>query len=221
MGRICFADVVENKEFDTYITGGNALLGVLGYTEHGKAHVMKVSCLGADILEQLGYDERQVELCRIAGYIHDIGNVINRVEHAQSGALMAFTILTKMGMEPEEIAIIIGAIGNHDEDAGVPVSPVAAALILADKTDVRRSRVRNKDRGKFDIHDRVNYAVESSEVSIDGKGRRITLSMTIDTEICSLMDYFEIFMVRMLLCKRAAEFLSGTFALVANGVKLI
>lgn len=221
MAKVSFNDIKASNEFNTYIIKGNELLKILGYTDHGMGHVMKVSTLAAEILETLGYDERNVELAKIAGYIHDIGNAINRVEHAQSGAIMAFTILTKMGMEPEDIAVVVGAVGNHDEDAGVPVSPVSAALILADKTDVRRSRVRNRDISSFDIHDRVNYAVEKSEVIVDASKKVITLLIDIDIEICSLMDYFEIFLVRMIMCKRASELLGVSFELKANGVKLI
>lgn len=219
--EITFEAVKNNREVVAYLTAASQMLQVLKYTDHGVGHVTKVSELAAEILEKLEYSRREIELARIAGYIHDIGNAINRVEHAQSGAIMAFGILSKMGMEPEEIAIIIGAIGNHDEDAGIPVSPIAAALILADKTDVRRSRVRNKDQSTFDIHDRVNYAVEKSKVVIDVEKKVITLKMTVDTRICSLMDYFEIFLVRMLMSKRAAEFLGLKFELKANGVKLI
>ena len=218
---ITFFDVKNNDEFNTYITKGNELLGVLGFTEHSHAHVTKVSVMAAQILTTLGFDERTVELARIAGYIHDIGNVVNRVEHAQTGAIMAFHILSKMGMVPDEIATVVGAVGNHDEDAGIPVSPVAAALILADKTDVRRSRVRNADISKFDIHDRVNYAVENSELIIDVQEKAVRLEMTIDTKICSVMDYFEIFLMRMLMCRRAAEFLSMKFELTANNSKLL
>ncbi|NLK37651.1 MAG: HD domain-containing protein [Epulopiscium sp.] len=219
--NITFEDVKNNKEFNTYIMKGNELLGALGFTEHSFAHVNKVSVTAARILRELGYEERTIELARIAGYIHDIGNMVNRVDHAQTGALMAFTILTKMGMDPEDIADVAGAIGNHDEGAGIPVSPIAAALILADKTDVRRSRVRNLDIGKFDIHDRVNYAVEKSELVIDMGNKIVRLEMKIDTKICSLMDYFEIFLVRMLMCRRAAEFLNIKFELMANGSKLL
>lgn len=218
---ITFEDVKKNEEFNTYIIKGNELLGALGYTEHSHAHVGKVSSTAAEILEKLGYDSRTVELVRIAGYIHDIGNMVNRVEHAQTGALMAFTILTKMGMDPNEIAAVTGAIGNHDEDAGIPVSPIAAALILADKTDVRRSRVRNQDFAKFDIHDRVNYAVEQSSLIIDIEHRVVRLEMIIDTKICSVMDYFEIFLMRMVMCRRAAEFLDMKLELMANGSRLL
>lgn len=218
---VTFLDVKNNIEFTTYIEKGNELLGVLGFTEHSFAHVTKVSMMAAHILEGLGFDERTVELTKIAGYIHDIGNVVNRVEHAQTGAIMAFHILSKMGMPPDEIATVIGAVGNHDEDTGIPVSPVAAALILADKTDVRRSRVRNADYSKFDIHDRVNYAVENSELVVDVAERAVRLEMTIDTKICSVMDYFEIFLTRMLMCRRAAEFLNIKFELTANNSRLL
>lgn len=218
---VSFDDVKNNKEFNTYIVKGNELLGAMGFTEHSYAHVNKVSVTAARILRELGYDERTIELTRIAGYIHDIGNMVNRVEHAQTGALMAFTILTKMEMDPEDIAAVAGAVGNHDEDAGIPVSPIAAALILADKTDVRRSRVRNQDITKFDIHDRVNYAVEKSELVMDIENKVVRLEMNIDTKICSVMDYFEIFLMRMLMCRRAAEFLNIKFELMANGSRLL
>lgn len=219
--KISFQEIKENQEFNTYITKGNELLGVLGFTEHSHAHVTKVAETAAEILNKLGYGEREIELARIAGYIHDIGNAINRIEHAQSGAIMAFTILTRLGMDPIEVATVIGAIGNHDEDAGIPVSPVSAALILADKTDVRRSRVRNKDQSKFDIHDRVNYAVEQSKLVVEDQKKVVRLEMVIDTQICSVMDYFEIFLTRMLMCRRAADYLDITFELTANGVKLV
>lgn len=221
MKPITFQDIKENKEFNTYIKKSNELLGVLGFTEHSFAHVTKVSDIAAQILVSFGYDERTVELARVAGYIHDIGNVVNRVEHAQTGAIMAFTILTKMNMDPNEIADVVGAVGNHDEDAGITVSPISAALILADKTDVRRSRVRNRDVAKFDIHDRVNYAVEESRLIIEAENHVVRLEMKIDTKICSVMDYFEIFLVRMLMCKRAAEFLDLRFELEANGSRLL
>ena len=221
MKEITFEDVKNNPEFNAYISKGNALLGVLGFTEHSYAHVTKVAVTAAEILQKLHYSPREIELARIAGYIHDIGNVVNRVEHAQTGALMAFQILTRMGMDPYEIADVVGAVGNHDEDAGIPVSPVAAALILADKTDVRRSRVRNKDITKFDIHDRVNYAVEQSHLVVNETERTVSLVMSIDDKICSVMDYFEIFLTRMIMSRRAAEFLDVTFELYANGVKLI
>lgn len=218
---ITFEDIKSSKEIQTYIKRADEALVELGYTEHSFAHVGKVASQAQDILKKLGYDERTAELARIAGYMHDIGNVVNRVDHAQSGAIMAFRILDKMGMEVEEIATVISAIGNHDESTAVPVNAVAAALILADKSDVRRSRVRNRDIATFDIHDRVNYSVESSNLVIDVENKYSILELKIDTEIFAIMDYFEIFLGRMLLCRRASEFLKLRFKLVINGVELL
>lgn len=212
-----FETVRASQEIRTYITQADASLLALGYTEHSFPHVTRCAETAAHLLEQLDYDPRQVELARIAGYMHDIGNVINRDDHAQSGAVMAFLILEKMGMAPEDLAVVITAIGNHDEHTAYPVNAVAAALILADKTDVRRSRVRNRDTISFDIHDRVNYAVERSELRLDTQAKALTLELTIDTEISSVMDYFEIFMTRMLLCRKAAEYFGLKFRLVING----
>ena len=216
-----FNTVKNSPEIRTYITQADASLLALGYTEHSFAHVTKCAELASSILAQLDYDQRQVELARIAGYMHDIGNVVNRVDHAQSGAVMAFRILDKMGMAPEDVAVVVTAIGNHDEHTAYPVNAVAAALILADKTDVRRSRVRNKEHQSFDIHDRVNYAAERSELTLDPERRTLTLSLGINTEFCAVMDYFEIFLERMLLCRRAAEFLELTFKLDINGLSLL
>lgn len=207
----------ESDEIRTYITQADASLLAMGYTEHSFAHVTRCAEVTASLLTQLGYDQRQVELGRIAGYMHDIGNVINRDDHAQSGAVMAFRILDNMGMAPADIAVVITAIGNHDEHTAHPVNAVAAALILADKSDVRRSRVRNEDLASFDIHDRVNYAVERAELTLDADARTLTLALTIDTEISSVMDYFEIFLTRMVLCRKAAEFFNLKFRLTMNG----
>jgi len=218
---ITFEDIKSSKEIKTYIRKADDSLEELGYTEHSFAHVGKVASQAQEILLMLGYDERTAELARIAGYMHDIGNVVNRVDHAQSSAIMAFRILDKMGMEVEEIATIISAIGNHDEATAVPVNAVAAALILADKSDVRRSRVRNRDLASFDIHDRVNYSVESSTLVIDEGNNYAVLNLKIDTELFTIMDYFEIFLGRMLLCRRAAEFLKLRFKLVINEVELL
>ena len=209
--------ILANEEIRTYITQADASLIALGFTEHSFAHVVKCAETAASLLSQMGYDERQIELAKIAGYMHDIGNVINRSDHAQSGAVMAFRILDKLGMAPEDVAVVITAIGNHDEHTAFPVNAVAAALILADKTDVRRSRVRNRDTISFDIHDRVNYAVTESDLLLDREAGHLTLSLTIDTEICAVMDYFEIFLSRMLLCRKAAEFFSLKFRMVING----
>jgi putative nucleotidyltransferase with HDIG domain len=196
-------------------------LSALGYTEHSFAHVTMVAEKAGYILQTLGYSERNVELAKIAGYLHDIGNLVNRIEHSQSGAVMAFRILDHLNFPPEEICTIVSAIGNHDEGTGVPVSPLAAALILADKSDVRRNRVRNEDIATFDIHDRVNYSVTSAELMIDDDHKSIQLTLTIDTEYGSVMDYFEIFLDRMILCRKAAERLGLQFKLVINDHPLI
>lgn len=217
---ITYLEIKKNEEINTYIEKGNELLGIMGFTDHSGIHAAKVSETAAKILLELGYSEREAELAKIAGHIHDIGNAINRVDHAQTGAVMAFQILSKLGMEPEEIATIVSAIGNHDESTGTAVNPVSAALILGDKTDVRRSRVRNKEFVSFDIHDRVNYAVEQSKVIIDGKNRTILLDLIIDMKISSLVEYFEIFLARMIMCRRAANFLEAKFELIANGNKM-
>ena len=218
--RITFQDILQNEAVKTYIQKADESLIALGYTEHSFPHVMKVARTASDILLTLGYSEREAELARIAGYLHDIGNVINRIDHAQSGAVMAFRILDNMGADPQDIATIITAIGNHDESTAYPVNPVAAALILADKTDVRYTRVRNQDFASFDIHDRVNYSVKESEIEII-KGSHIKLKLKIDTEMCAVMDYFEIFLNRMILCRKAAEKLGLEFWLVINEQRLI
>lgn len=218
--KITFEDIKNNEAVKTYIQKADESLIALGYTEHSFPHVLKVAKVASDILLTLGYSERDAELARIAGYLHDIGNVINRVDHAQSGAVMAFRILDKMGADPEDIATIITAIGNHDESTAFPVNAVAAALILADKTDVRYSRVRNQAIASFDIHDRVNYSVKESEIEIV-KDSHLKLRLTVDTGMCAVMDYFEIFLNRMILCRKAAEKLGMEFWLVINGQRLI
>ena len=218
--KITFEDICNNETVKTYIRKADESLIALGYTEHSFPHVMKVAKVASDILLTLGYSEREAELARIAGYLHDIGNVINRIDHAQSGAVMAFRILDKMGADPEDIATIITAIGNHDESTAFPVNPIAAALILADKTDVRCSRVRNQDFASFDIHDRVNYSVKESTVDLV-KDSHIQLNLNIETKMCTVMDYFEIFLNRMILCRKAAEKLKLEFRLVINGQRLL
>ena len=209
-------DIKNDASIRAYIKAADDSLIALGYTEHSFAHVTMVSDTAAKILKTLGFDERTVELAGIAGFLHDIGNLVNREDHSQSGAVMAFRILDNMGMSAEEIAIIVTAIGNHDEGNGVPVNEVSAALILADKSDVRRSRVRNADRETFDIHDRVNYSVFESSLDIDTEAKTVSLTLKIDTEISSLIEYFEIFLARMTLCRRAAERLGFTFKLTIN-----
>jgi len=218
---ITLEDVRNNEAIRTYIKKADESLSALGYTEHSFAHVGMVAANCKYILETLGYSPRQVELAQIAAYLHDIGNLVNRVEHAQSGAVMAFRILDKMGMDPLEISEIVTAIGNHDEGTGKPVSPMAAALILADKSDVRRSRVRNQDEKTFDIHDRVNYSVKKAELKINEHHTLIKLKLSVDTRYGSVMDYFEIFMGRMLLCRKAAERLGLQFKLMINEQQLI
>jgi len=216
-----YEQIKKNEEINTYIKQADMSLSALGYTEHSFAHVTMVAEKAGYILETLGYSERMVELAKIAGYLHDIGNVVNRVEHSQSGAIMAFRILDHLNFPADEIGLIISAIGNHDEGTGVPVSPVAAALILADKSDVRRNRVRNRDVSQFDIHDRVNYSVTKSELKINEAHTLIKLKLTIDTRYGSVMDYFEIFMQRMILCRKAAEKLDLRFKLMINEQQLI
>jgi metal-dependent HD superfamily phosphatase/phosphodiesterase len=218
---ITFHDIKQNESIKTYIKKADDTLAALGYTEHSMAHVSKVAAVAKYILQTMNYSEQEIELAQIAGYMHDIGNIVNREDHAQSGAVMAFRILDQLGATAEENATIISAIGNHDEGTAFPVNPIAAALILADKTDVRRSRVRNRDLSTFDIHDRVNYAVEESHVSITNNDTVFQLSLTIDTSMSSVMDYFEIFMGRMLLCKKASNRLNMNFELVINEQKVL
>ncbi|MBE6644531.1 MAG: HD domain-containing protein [Ruminococcaceae bacterium] len=218
---ISYEKVKSNEDIKKYIVAADESLKALGYTEHSFAHVGKCAECAAYILGSIGSDAHTVELAKIAAYLHDIGNLVNRIEHSQSGAVMAFRILDKMGMPAEDIASVVTAIGNHDEGTGVPVNEVAAALILADKSDVRRSRVRNSDFSTFDIHDRVNYSVESSELVINAESKEIVLNLKIDTKISSIMNYFEIFLERMLLCSRAADKLGLNFKLTINGQQFI
>ena len=218
---LTYEEIRKSDAIKIYITRADESLGALGFTEHSFAHVTRVAEIAAYILQSLDYPERTVELTKIAGYLHDIGNVVNRVDHSQSGAVMAFRLLDNLGFDPREIATIVTAIGNHDEGTGVPVDEVAAALILADKSDVRRSRVRNQDIQSFDIHDRVNYSVTKSELKINEARTLIKLKLTVDTRFGSVMDYFEIFMGRMLLCRKAAEKLGLQFKLMINEQQLI
>ena len=212
-----YEEIRGDHAVNVYIAQADKTLEALGFTEHSFPHVTRVAKAAGDILLALGHSTREVELAKIAGFLHDIGNVVNRVDHSQSGAVMAFRILDRMDFPPEEIAAIVSAIGNHDEGTGVPVSPLAAALILADKSDVRRSRVRKKEDIESDIHDRVNYAVTDSSLMVFPQEQRILLDLTIDTGISAVMDYFEIFMKRMLLCRKAAQKLGCTFHLKING----
>ena len=218
---ITFDDIRKNETINTYIRKADESLVELGYTEHSFAHVGMVAENARYILQTLEYPQRQVELVQIAAYLHDIGNLVNRVDHSQSGAVMAFRILDNLGMDAAEISEIVTAIGNHDEGTGRPVSPMAAALILADKSDVRRSRVRNQDETSFDIHDRVNYSVKKAELKINESRTLIKLKLSVDTRYGSVMDYFEIFMNRMLLCRKAAEKLGLHFRLMINEQQLM
>lgn len=223
VGRlITLDDVKRNHEVNTYLEAGNAHLGALGFTDHGLRHASLVSAIAGNVLERLDYSERDQELASIAGYVHDIGNVVSRFYHAQVGATIADRILSSMGMSPEERSVIIGAVGSHDPEENCNVvSPVSAAVILADKSDVHRSRVRNTDIHNFDVHDRVNYAATKSFLEVNGDAKTISLKLTIDTEISPVMEYFEIFLTRMLAGKRAAEFLGCRFELDINNVRLL
>ena len=216
-----YEQIKADHAIQVYIAQADASMHALGFTEHSFAHVTRVSEVAGKILTALDYPERTVELAKIAGYLHDIGNVVNRVDHSQSGAVMAFRILDRLDFPPEEIATIVTAIGNHDEGTGVPVNAVAAALIIADKSDVRRSRVRNREDIIDDIHDRVNYAVETSELEVVAKEKAIRLNLTVDTALSPVMEYFEIFTKRMLMCRKAAQKLGMEFQLIINDQRLV
>lgn len=214
-------DIFSNKEIKTCIETGNNCLAAIGFTEHGFAHAKRSSNYARDILKALDYPERMCQLAAIAGYMHDIGNVINRDDHAHSGALMSFNILNRLEMPPDEIALICSAIGHHDEKTAYPVNPLAAALILSDKSDVRRTRVRKDAVIDIDIHDRVNYAVENTSLKIEKESAVCIFNITIDTAICPVMEYFEIFMERMILCRKAAQQLKLQFELIINKTRLL
>lgn len=216
-----YNEIRKNEDIRNYITHADKSLAALGFTEHSFAHVEKVANTAEYILSTLGYSEHEIELAKIASYLHDIGNLVNRQEHSQSGAVMAFRILDKLNMESNDVATVVTAIGNHDEGTGVAVNAICAALILGDKTDVRRSRVRNRDITTFDIHDRVNYSVKESSVVINEEKDVITLKLQIDTDYGSIMDYFEIFLGRMIMCRNAAEKLGLRFKLEINGQQLL
>ena len=218
--KITYEQIRTNEEINILIEQGNAVLGALGYTEHSKKHAAKVAKQAGDILEGIGCNAEKIELAKIAGYMHDIGNTVNRNDHAHTGAIMAYQILKELGMPLKDAAVITSAIGNHDEKTGTAIDEVSAALILADKTDVRRNRVRTSPVSKFDIHDRVNYAVLSAELVVDKEQRVMQMIMELDDSICSVMDYFEIFLQRMVMCQRAASVLGYKFQLIANGSKL-
>lgn len=218
---LTYEQVTNSEAIKTYIVRADESLKALGYTEHSFAHVVHVAETAGYILSMMGYDDRTVELAKIAGYLHDIGNLVNRKDHSQSGAVMAWSILNDMGCDPADLATIVTAIGNHDEGTGVPVNPVAAALILADKADVRWTRVRNQDFSTFDIHDRVNYSVKKSLLKINEEKTLVKLKLTVDTKFGSVMDYFEIFLGRMSLCRKAADTLGLQFKLIINEQQLL
>ena len=221
MQNITLEQIRTNEEINTCIRQADASLQAMGFTEHSFAHVGRCAQMASGILRELDYPARTCELAGIAAYMHDIGNVVNRIDHAQSGALMAFRLLDKLGMPAEEVSAVVTAIGNHDEKTAYPVNAVAAALILADKSDVRRTRVRDAKDIADDIHDRVNYAAVSSQLNLQKEAGTITLELTLDTEICPVMEYFEIFTERMLLCKRAAKFFGLKFGIVINGQRIM
>jgi len=218
---LTYEELKSNESIKEYIRKADETLYARGYTEHSFAHVCKVAITAEHILKTLEASEHDIELAKIAAYLHDIGNIVNRDNHAHTGAVIAFKLLNDMGMEASDIATIVAAIGNHDEKSGIAVDKVSAALILADKSDVRRSRVRNTDIATFDIHDRVNYSVTESKLVINEKKDKITLYLTIETIYCSIMDYFEIFLERMIMCRHAAQKLGMTFGLVINHHSLL
>ena len=218
---ITFEDVKNNIEVKALVEGAQKQLNALGYTEHSVRHVTMVSNRAAEVLETLGYPEERIELAEIAGYMHDIGNCVNRVDHAHTGAILAYQILKGMGMDVTKRTEIMMAIGNHDEQTGTAVSDISAALILADKSDVHRSRVVNKNISTFDKHDKVNYAVTNADFKINKEERKVTLNLTIDTKISPVLDYFEIFMDRTMMSKHAAKYLGIWFELIINDTKLL
>ncbi len=218
---ITFLDIKNSEEINHLIENSQKQLDALGYTEHATRHINIVSSRAAKLLEDLGYDEHRVELAKIAGYMHDIGNVVNRTDHAHSGAILAYEILKEMGMNIDDRTEIMMAIGNHDEATGTAVSDISAALILADKSDVHRDRVRNQNMSNFDKHDKVNYAVTNANFTLNKIERKVTLDLTIDTKICPVLDYFEIFMERTMMSKYAAKYLNLWFELIINGTKLL
>ena len=218
---ITLEDVMKNEEVQAFVHASQKQLKALGYTEHSNRHIGIVSKRTGEILQKLGYDERTIELGKIAGYLHDIGNCVNRIDHAHSGAILAYNILKEMGMPAEDRTEIVMAIGNHDEGTGTAVSDISAALILADKSDVHRDRVINTNMSTFDIHDRVNYAVTDAKLNLDAETRNITLKLTIDINLCPVLDYFEIFMARTMMSKYAAKYLGIWFSLIINDTKLL
>ena len=216
-----YKEIRSNEEVNALLQKGNQNLGLLGFTDHSPAHCIRVADTAGLILKKFGYDAHDIELTQIAGYMHDIGNAINRTRHAEYGSLLANEILRSSGLSVQDRITIVSAIANHDESTGGAVDAVSAALIIADKTDVRRTRVRQKPKASFDIHDRVNYAVTGQTLKIDTDKRVLSLNLQLDTGICSMYEYFEIFLGRMLMCRGAAEMLGAAFKLTANGAKVL
>lgn len=216
-----YKELLKNEEVKALLKKGNANLGVLGYTDHSEAHCAIVAKRAGLILKKFSYSEHEIALAQMAGAMHDIGNAINRKNHGEYGAILAYSILEKLDIPLEDRVVIASAIGNHDESTGGAIDAVSAALILADKTDVRRNRVRAKDKASFDKHDRVNYAVTNASVKISAEKHLITLNLQIDEKICTMYEYFEIFLGRMMMCRRAAELLGARFKLTANGSKVL
>jgi metal-dependent HD superfamily phosphatase/phosphodiesterase len=221
VSSVTIADVQAHEGVQTFIALADRYLGEIGYTEHGFRHAGLVSRIAYNVLGRLGYDERMLELGAIAGYLHDMGNFVSRSLHSQTGAAITYDILRDLGMTYAEIGVVLSAIGNHEEEFGSPVNPVSAALVVADKSDVHRSRVRVRDQSLFDIHDRVNHAVESSFLRVDSDARTLTLELAIDTSLADVMEYFEIFLSRMVMCRRAAEYLDCSFKIDINGNHLL
>ena len=216
-----YKDILQNKEVKSLLKKGNDNLGMLGYTDHSEKHCAIVAKRAGMILKKFGYSEHEIELAEIAGVLHDIGNAINRKNHGEYGAILAYSLLEKLDIPLTDRVIIVSAIGNHDESTGGAVDAVSAALILADKTDVRRNRVRNEEKSGFDKHDRVNYAVTNATVKVNVQKRSITFNLQIDEDICTMYEYFEIFLGRMMMCRKAAELLGAKFKLTANGSKVL
>lgn len=216
-----YSEIIKNEEVLAYIRKGNEKLGMLGYTDHSEVHTAIVAKHAAMILKQFGYPEHDIELAKIAGFMHDIGNAVNRSHHAEYGAILAVQILEKAGMSLEDRVEVMSVIGNHDESTGGAYDAISAALIIADKTDVRRNRVRNTDLASFDIHDRVNYAVTEAKLKLNTEKSVISLNLKIDENICTMYEYFDIFLGRMMMCRKAAEILGASFKLTANGSKVL
>jgi metal-dependent HD superfamily phosphatase/phosphodiesterase len=219
--RVTIADITSSPDVRAMIEVADEYLGAIGYTEHGFRHASLVSHIAGNIMKRLGYDARMVELAEIAGFMHDIGNCIGRDHHGVSSAILAREVLRGLGMSPTETIHVMNALGNHEEEFGTPANPIGAATIIADKSDVHHTRVRNPDPANFDIHDRVNFSARRSFLRVDSEARTLTLELDIDTETSQVMEYFEIFLSRMQMCRSAAKVLGASFELVINGTRLL